>query len=507
MKKILVLVMMMAMLCGCSQNKIVTTFMLTRDNETYALYNTEGKQITENDYTYYKEVNAGYLVTDKDEQMGVIDELGETIVEFGNYATLESINSMFYGYNDMSEEATVDSEDVDNEETADEVEDRTGYLVDNLDIINSDGEVLYSASEDIQIMQSDLPVILENDTYSVIYKDGETLFSGTDKVNYVRQSNDGKYVFISFDDFAKFYYTDDVEETASFDLTIQETGEYSIIATNDTGVILNDKDNGKILYIDITNQTYYTLEQKIESAYFDSKNNVILLTKTKTYIYSVGHDLIELTTYYYSSNIYLKRNSSVYGPHTIYNSDTTISDALVDMQLNPVVSELNSMVYPVYVKDQGYTYYDFDGNQVIETYYLSAEAFDENGCAIVQKEDSSYILIDSEGNQLTKSTYYSIKYIGSSYYAVYNENGIFGVVNSSGEEVFGQEYTELPENSIVESNNTIYLLLIKNGKTYVYDSNSNMDEIFSHEGNVILNPKGYFVVNNTYYTIEGEEIE
>ncbi len=507
MKKLLVIVMAMAMLCGCSQNKTVTTFMLTRDNETYALYNTEGKQITENDYSYYKEVNAGYLVTDKDNQMSVIDESGNTIIELGTYDTIESINSMFYGYNDISEEATVDSEDTDSEEVTDDVEDRTGYLTDNLDVLNSEGEVLYSASEDVQIMQSDLPIIFEDDKYTVIYKDGDTIYSGTDRVSYVRQNSNGKYVYISFGDFAKFYYTDTDEETMSFDLTIEDSGQYSIITANDNGVILNDKDNEKVIYIDILNQVYYMLEQKIESAYFDSKNNAIFLSEDATYIYSVGHELIKLTTYYYSSNIYLNRSSSVYGPHTIYNNDATIDDVLVDMQLNPEVNELNIMIYPVYVKDQGYTYYDFDGNQVIGTYYLSAEAFDDSGCAIVQLEDNSYTLIDSEGNQLTKSTYYSIKYIGSSYYAVYNENGIFGVVNSSGEEVFAQEYTELPENCIVESNNIIYLLLIKNGRTYVYDSNSDMEEIFSHEGNVVLNPKGYFVVDNTYYTIEGEEIE
>ncbi|MCD7948944.1 MAG: WG repeat-containing protein [Erysipelotrichaceae bacterium] len=512
MKKILVFVMAMAMLCGCSQNKTVTTFMLTRDNETYALYNTEGKQITENDYTYYKEVNVGYIIADTNEQLGVIDDSGNSIIEPGTYSEIESINSMFYGYNDMSEEATVDSEDtdsedIDSEETTDEIEDRTGYLTDNLDILNSEGEVLYSASEDIQIMQSDLPVILENDTYTVLYKDGETLYSGTDRVSYVRQSSDGQYVLISFGDFIKFYYTDDIEETANFDLIIEDSGQYSIVATNDLGVILNDKDNESVIYVDMTNETYYQFNQKIESAYFDSKSNAILLAENTTYIYSVSHDLIELTSYYYSSSIYLQRSSSVYGPHTIYSGDTTITDVLVDMQLNPVVSELNSMIYPVYVKDQGYTYYDFEGNQAIDTYYLSAEAFDENGCAIVQRNDNSYVLIDSDGNQLTKSTYYSIKYIGSSYYAVYNDSGIFGVVNSNGEEVFAQEYTELPENCIVEVNNTIYLLLIKNGRTYVYDSGSDMEEVFSHEGNVILNPKGYFVVDNTYYTIDGEEIE
>ncbi len=501
MKKLLVFIMAMAMLCGCSQNKIVTTFILTRDNETYALYNTEGKQITENDYTYYKEVNAGYLVTDKDGQMGVIDDSGDNIIELGTYDVIDNINSMFYGYNDITEETTEDDSETD------ETQDRTGYLTDNLDVLNSEGEVLYSASEDTQIMQSDLPVILENDTYTVLYKDGNTLYSGTDRVSYVRQSSDGTYVLISFGDFLHFYYTDDIEETTDFDLIIQENGQYNIIATNSVGVVLNDMDNESVIYIDITNESYYQFDQRIESAYFDSKSNVILLGENTTYIYSASHELIELTSYYYSSSIYLQRSSSVYGPHTIYNGDTTITDALVDMQLNPLVNELYSMIYPVYIKDKGYTYYDFDGNQVFETYYLSAEAFDESGCAIVQKEDSNYILIDTEGNQLTKSTYYSIKYIGSSYYAVYNENGIFGVVNSSGEEVFAQEYTELPENCIVEANNTIYLLLIKNGRTYVYDSSSDMKEIFSHEGNVILNPKGYFVVDNTYYTIDGEEIE
>ena len=44
MKKLLVLVLAMMLLVGCSQQRKDTTFMVTRDNTLYALYNQNGER-------------------------------------------------------------------------------------------------------------------------------------------------------------------------------------------------------------------------------------------------------------------------------------------------------------------------------------------------------------------------------------------------------------------------------------------------------------------------------
>lgn len=39
----------------------------------------------------------------------------------------------------------------------------------------------------------------------------------------------------------------------------------------------------------------------------------------------------------------------------------------------------------MYVRDEGYQYYGFDGKEAIKESYKSAEAFDENNLAVVSK--------------------------------------------------------------------------------------------------------------------------
>ena len=115
-------------------------------------------------------------------------------------------------------------------------------------------------------------------------------------------------------------------------------------------------------------------------------------------------------------------------------------------------------------------------------------------------------MINETGNVVSKSLYSSIKYIGGSYYAVYNESGKFGVIDSEGNEVFPVEFTDLPKDAFFEYNGDRYLMLSKNGRGYVYDINDDMEVIFSKEGELSFEPKGFFVVSGEYYTFKGERV-
>ena len=50
MKKLFILLLSMCFLWGCSHSQKESTFMITKDNNLYALYNQDGKQLT--DYLY-----------------------------------------------------------------------------------------------------------------------------------------------------------------------------------------------------------------------------------------------------------------------------------------------------------------------------------------------------------------------------------------------------------------------------------------------------------------------
>lgn len=69
MKKIVIGLLALMLLSGCSQGKKESTFMLTRDDKVYALYNQDGDQLTEYMYKTFQEVNGvGYFVTDEKDQ-------------------------------------------------------------------------------------------------------------------------------------------------------------------------------------------------------------------------------------------------------------------------------------------------------------------------------------------------------------------------------------------------------------------------------------------------------
>ena len=116
-------------------------------------------------------------------------------------------------------------------------------------------------------------------------------------------------------------------------------------------------------------------------------------------------------------------------------------------------------------------------------------------------------MINQDGTDLLKKTYSHIEYIGSAYYAIYNKDNRYGVVDLDGNVVFASEYTDLPQTSIFTFESRDYALLGKNGRSYLYDLDDENKEIFSVEGHLTFNEKGYFVDGNKYYTIDGKIME
>lgn len=499
MKKLFFGLIALFLLVGCSQNQQTTVFMLENDQKLSALYNSEGEKLTDYLYESYQKIDGiGYIVTNKDKQVGLISLEGEEIIKMGEYETLESVGQMFYA-TQKTEEEKKDDEEVKEEEV------KNVFASENLYVLNDEGNVLYQAGDQTQIMKSGLPVIKQDQNYIVLYKNGEELYNGQDEVSYADEYSHGQSALIGFKDKNEYYYFADDEDKEDFHLTISK-GQYEFLAQNNNGCVLNDAKTKSMVYVDILNKKFYQHEIVIKDAYFDDKENILLTADDVTYIYSVGNDPILINSYYYDAQTYLEREQSIYGPHNIYKSGKLIG-TFEECQLYPQVRELYFEIFPVYVRDQGYVYYNFDNQKVIDQTYIEANTFDSCETAIVMASDKGYSLINNQGEILTKNIYYRMEYIGSSYYAVYNESGLYGIVDSTGEEIFPVEYTSLPETPIIEYGDEQYLMLNKNGRSYVYDINNDMKEVFSIEGDLTFHKEGYLSNGYHYYTIEGESIE
>ncbi|MEG0366539.1 MAG: hypothetical protein RR585_06870, partial [Coprobacillus sp.] len=203
MKKIGLLALALLLLAGCSQKKDEVRYMLTRDSVLYALYNQDGERLTEYNYKTFQEIDGvGFLVTTKDNQRGLISLEGEDIVKPGTYETLEAVDKMLYATKKVEvkkeetkkEETKTDTKKKDTkkkEETKKEEpkKDTSGYLNTNLFVLNSKGEVLYSADTKTTIKKSGLPLIKKDKDYIVLYEDGKELYKGTEEISYANTYN------------------------------------------------------------------------------------------------------------------------------------------------------------------------------------------------------------------------------------------------------------------------------------------------------------------------------
>lgn len=498
MKKILIFIIAMLMLVGCSTTtKKETTFMITRDNTLYALYNQDGERLTEYSYKTFEEIEGvGYIISDVNDQKGFISIKGEEIIAPGTYETLEATDKMLYATQKV-------------EVKEDQKEDQlntTSFLKTNLYVLNGAGEVLYTANEQTGIMKSGLPVIQKDKEYIVLYEDGKELYRGSDEVKYAHHYADGNCDIIGFNENQKFYYFNQTDEEKNVELTIGEKGTFKILVQNDVGAVLNDEALKSMIYVDFELAKYYQNNIAIQEAMIDEARNIVLKSNEKTFVYPIGKAPILMSSYYMNASTYAVRSSVVYGPHHLYKNGSATGD-LENCQLYPEAELINSEIFPVYVRNEGYQYYNFDNKKVIEKTYLSAEPFDSNMRGIVKISEDGYSLIDEKGQVLTKEYYSQMKYIGSSYYAVYNESGMYGILDKDGKEIFEISYTTLPDQPVVKYNDITYLILGKNGRTYVYDVENDMNVIFSNESSVILDEKGYFIAGDQYYTFEGELIE
>ena len=511
MKKIALVLLAVLMLAGCSRKQEITNFMVINDKKLSALYNSKGDKLTDYQYKTYQEIEGlGYIVTDEKDQVGFINNKGEQTIPFGVYQTLQANDHMLLATKKVEKEKPV--------------QDNVDY--ENLYILSGKGEVLYSASQDLGIRLStydnttiqtndgkqvsynepqSLPIIVEKNKCTVLYQDGQEFVSGENIVSAYQIEN-GTCMVVNYSDYSVFYdfYNDD-EGTQ---IEIDEAGDYAIFAIdtieNKTALLYDKKTQG-LIAIDREQKKSYYQKMLVDGVVYDDANNIILTQNQKQYIYVLGNQPIELTSYYKNGFNYLQRSSQVYGPHKLY-TDTKGAQVLEDCQLYPTPYLVIKDQFPVFVKKKGYMYYNFQGKNTIKDVYLDAKPFDINGVAIVKKDDKGSSLIDESGSVLTSKKYAKIEAIGGSYYAVYEENGTYGVVDTSGEEVLPMEYTTLPKQAYIRYDGRDYLLLNKNGRSYLYDVEDEVEEVLSIESALEFNEKGYFTDGNVYYTFDGERI-
>lgn len=362
-----------------------------------------------------------------------------------------------------------------------------------IEVLNTKGKVLYKSSAKTGLLKTDLPVVVKDKTYKVI-NNGKTLYAGKKKVYYASSYEDASIV--AFNDSINIYLKNGKKTS------IKEVGNYSILASRKDQAILYDAYNKNTL--GVIGTKVYSNDYALTSAEITKKNNIVLTVGDVVSLYKDGQ-IIPTNSNYKDDTHFISRNKKIaYGPHTVYNGKKTTE--LKGVQVYPYAYELTVSRYPGFVKGKGYAYYDFNGKKV-SPYYQEANQYDENKCAIVQLKNNKYELINAEGENVLKESYPRLEFIGNSYYAAYNKNGQFKVYDCNGKEALSDIYTKIPETAAIVFDGHPYLALEKNGRSYIYDVDNGMREIYSIEKEIVLHEEGYFTIGDKYYTLTGQKIK
>lgn len=362
-----------------------------------------------------------------------------------------------------------------------------------IEVLNTKGKVLYKSSAKTGLLKTNLPVVVKDKTYKVI-NNGKTIYEGKKKVYYASSYEDASIV--AFNDSINIYLKNGKKTS------IKEVGNYSILASRKDQAILYDAYNQNTL--GVIGTKVYSNDYALTSAEITKKNNVVLTAGDVVSLYKDGQ-IIPTNSNYKDNTHFISRNKKIaYGPHTVYNGKKTTE--LKGVQVYPYAYELTVSRYPGFAKGKGYAYYDFNGKKV-SPYYQEANQYDENKCAIVQLKNNKYELINAEGENVLKESYPRLEFIGNSYYAAYNKNGQFKVYDCNGKEALSDIYTKIPETAAIVFDGHPYLALEKNGRSYIYDVDNGMKEIYSIEKEIVLHEEGYFTIGDKYYTLTGQKIK
>lgn len=362
-----------------------------------------------------------------------------------------------------------------------------------IEVLNTKGKVLYKSSAKTGLLKTNLPVVVKDKTYKVI-NNGKTIYEGKKKVYYASSYEDASIV--AFNDSINIYLKNGKKTS------IKEVGNYSILASRKDQAILYDAYNKNTL--GVIGTKVYSNEYALTRAEITKRNNVVLNAGDVVSLYKDGQ-IIPTNSNYKDNTHFISRNKKIaYGPHTVYNGKKTTE--LKGVQVYPYAYELTVSRYPGFVKGKGYAYYDFNGKKV-SPYYQEANQYDENKCAIVQLKNNKYELINAEGENVLKESYPRLEFIGNSYYAAYNKNGQFKVYDCNGKEALSDIYTKIPETAAIVFDGHPYLALEKNGRSYIYDVDNGMKEIYSIEKEIVLHEEGYFTIGDKYYTLTGQKIK
>lgn len=497
MKKLLLMFLTLFMLTGCrSTKKDITSFFVEDTRGNYALYNLNGKQLTSFEITNYEVTKGTTYLVYRSGEVGLMDSQGNMLIPYGMFQNLKSFGDLFVTINEAQRKK----------------------------LINKNGEVLYDEDQGDKLFEDDLLYVYDTkDALYRVFNDlGEEIYTSEKKISSVKCDQSRHYIYIGFGEEHALFL--DLDTKVEADLLV--SGDYVFESSHqNSGFILNNvEDATHKVYIDKKGVVQFTTVSLFSTISFDEAGNIIGVSSenNRTYLLK-GQDLEngsilpplmqEFNAFYMDFMSYtFKNEDNVYGPHYFYK-DGTRTDEQFNTQISPEAGYSYGDIFPIYMRNEGFYYYNYEAKQVFETMYEEASPFDANGLAVV-KIDGVYQLMDKQQTIVTKEGYSRItllkdqNHMSSQYYIVENEQHRYGVIDSKGDIVVPIEYVGYDADKIFLTviNQEAYLNVEVSGRSFVYNL-AKKEKVCEEEGKLVIENKGYiYSLNGNFYTLEGRLI-
>lgn len=420
------------------------SFFINDRNGKYALFNKDGKQLTDFIFTEVGYFINGSTYVKKDDLLGIIKENGKMIADFGDYRYIFSRAGV---YNVVKE-------------------DGQGYLIDG------DGKILYDMENmDFNSFGVDTYSILEdngNKFYRVLGYDGKVItnipMSSNSKPNINENYN---YISIFYNN--KNYIIDVVskKEIIEFDSEVQ----YCItFAKNDEQLIvmkscdyeINKQD--KTYYKIIKKGKLYNLNDKCEEIYYS--DSLICQNDNKEHLLDSNLNVgitIRGKAYVDNNTYAMEKDGSFSGVDFYINGKFLKNVECRSLESREYVQNGLYRLKTYYSKKCGtdyitYEYYNSNGENVFNKSFKKAEKFDINNLAKVSDDGINIYLINTKGNKVSQE--YSKISVNNDYYIV-TKNNLTGIIDKYGKVIVDCLYKSIridKKYAILEDSNSKYIV-------------------------------------------------
>lgn len=431
-----------------------SAFFIKNKEGNYALFNEDGKQLSDFEYKSASSFNNGSAVVKKDNHYGIIKENGKMTVNFGKYTHINSKGALF------------ETTDTDN----------------NHFLINSRGKVLYDL-KGINIhnfIGENTYLLLESDKdYNILNYNGKSItsFKKADNDDVDSPSANSK------DNYASIFYnnTNYIVDTKNNKLILKfnDSKHFCINSVNkkdESEVILNScvgnfetQDTNNFKFLKNGKLIYEKNDSEFSNIAFDENGNVKAYTNQNLMALLNEKGLVGLNleknshyTQYYDYKNYAQSEDYWGRTANIYKDGKLIKT--LDCAKVPQDYNVN-LYYKIYKftgcgEEYKYQFYNADGSLLTDKFYSIAGHFNSYGLSIVSEDKENYYLINIDGKKVSKD-YLVIKSFDNNYYSAKTAEDTYVLIDGNGNELIKSD-----DNIELHKYKTELLATIKSNGSY-----------------------------------------